>query len=72
MPIMDGVAATRTIRTDTAFRDKARVPIIAMTAYAMAGDKEKCLAAGMDDYLTKPVMPDVLFAAIKRLVRPKA
>ena len=72
MPIMDGVAATRTIRTDTAFRDKARVPIIAMTAYAMAGDKEKFLDAGMNDYVSKPVDMDELERAIERVLRTPA
>jgi PAS domain S-box-containing protein len=68
MPIMDGVAATRAIRTDAAFRDKAKVPIIAMTAYAMAGDKEKFLDAGMNDYVSKPVDMDELERAIERVL----
>jgi len=53
MPVMDGVEATKLIRTSGS--DHAKIPIIAMTAYAMAGDKEKFLAAGMDYYLAKPV-----------------
>ena len=52
---MDGVEATRRIRQSTSLGSKKDVPIIAMTSYAMAGDREKFLAAGMDGYLSKPV-----------------
>jgi PAS domain S-box-containing protein len=63
MPELDGLQATRQIR---AAEDARRVPIIAMTALAMPGDREACLAAGMDDYVSKPVRLPALEAAIRR------
>jgi len=63
MPIMDGYACTEKIREMESGRK--RTPIIAMTAHAMQGDKEKCMAAGMDDYLSKPIDFDVLFRMIE-------
>ncbi len=67
MPEMDGFEATRIIRADERFRD---LPVIAMTAHAMGGQREKCLAGGMDDYITKPVDPDELHAALDRWIKP--
>jgi len=66
MPIMDGVEATKAIRKSTTRSPKSAVPIIAMTAYAMTGDKEKFLAAGMNDYIAKPVDKDSLLAIIQK------
>ncbi|MBI1793740.1 MAG: response regulator [Chloroflexi bacterium] len=65
MPEMDGFEATRRIRAWEQ-ENSQHVPIIAMTAHAMAGDRERCLEAGMDDYITKPLEPRALFNAIDR------
>jgi CheY-like chemotaxis protein len=69
MPQMDGLAATQAIRKAEADRGGGgHVPIIAMTANAMAGDRETCINAGMDGYVTKPVKRDVLFAEVARVM----
>jgi CheY-like chemotaxis protein/HPt (histidine-containing phosphotransfer) domain-containing protein len=65
MPEMDGLEATRQIRVWEQNRGR-HIPIIAMTAHAMQGDRERCLEAGMDDYVSKPLEPKVLFSALDR------
>ncbi len=66
MPEMDGFEATRLIRDGAAGAGRASVPIIAMTARAMQGDRERCLGAGMNDYVSKPVDPAALAKALER------
>jgi CheY-like chemotaxis protein/HPt (histidine-containing phosphotransfer) domain-containing protein len=68
MPVMDGYTAAREIRKADRFRD---LPIIAMTAHAMAGDARKSLDAGMQDHVTKPIDPQRLLAVIERWVPPQ-
>ncbi|WP_162241778.1 response regulator [Pseudorhodoferax sp. Leaf267] len=68
MPIMDGVTATRALRADP--RHSA-MPILAMTANAMLVDRERCLQAGMQDFVSKPIEPDALWQALARWVRPR-
>jgi signal transduction histidine kinase/ActR/RegA family two-component response regulator len=65
MPILDGFGATQAIR-EAEMQTGRRTPIIALTAHAMEGYREKCLGADMDDYLTKPLQPKVLRAALER------
>jgi PAS domain S-box-containing protein len=64
MPVMDGFEATRRIRNGEAGEHNCLLPVIAMTAHAFTQDKDHCLAAGMDDYLTKPVQSAVLARAV--------
>lgn len=71
MPVMDGVEATKAIREASNLGKKSSIPIVAMTAYAMTGDKESFLAAGMDDYISKPVDKQALVELIKRVLRMK-
>ncbi len=68
MPEMDGHAATKAIRKSEA--DYADIPIIAMTAHAMAGDREKSLKSGMNDHITKPIDPDQLFSTLLKWIEP--
>ena len=74
MPVMGGIEATQAIRAHEARRswaiqeDWRPVPIIAMTAHAMEGDRQRCLDAGMDDYVSKPITTDSLFSAIARVL----
>ena len=67
MPVMDGVTATLEIRKLAQFKD---LPIIAMTANAMQQDRERCLQAGMNDFIAKPIEPDQLWSMLSRWVRP--
>ena len=72
MPEMDGYAATRAIRDPSSDVRAHGIPIIAMTANAMEGDREKCLEAGMDDYTSKPVNAKTLAEALERWIGPAA
>ena len=67
MPVMDGYQATREIRTTISSNE---LPIIAMTANAMAGDREQCLEAGMNDHIAKPINPDEMFNTLVKWVKP--
>jgi two-component system sensor histidine kinase/response regulator len=64
MPELDGYEAARLIRTV----NQVRVPIIALTAQAFPGDRERCLAAGMDDYVSKPINAAQLIATVRRWI----
>ena len=68
MPVMGGIEATRAIRAHEAAKALPRQPIVAMTANAMQGDREMCLDAGMDDYLSKPIKKVELEATLRRFV----
>ncbi len=68
MPIMDGLQATRAIRGELKMAD---LPIVAMTAHAMHGDREKCIDAGMNDYVPKPIDRKELFAALRKNIKSR-
>jgi PAS domain S-box-containing protein len=70
MPEMDGYEATRQLRRQE-YGTGRHLPVIAMTAAAMQGDREACLEAGMDDYITKPVRPDNIAETLERWIRPE-
>lgn len=67
MPELDGLDATKSIREWEAISHRQRLPIVAMTAHALAGDRERCLAVGMDDYISKPIRSELLFQAIESI-----
>jgi CheY-like chemotaxis protein len=69
MPVMDGLAATRGIRSGVGHVRNSAITIIAMTANAMEGDRELCLAAGMNDYLTKPIQPAQVIEVIQKWMK---
>jgi len=69
MPVMDGIEATGAIR---ALPGRAELPIIAMTANATARDRERCLGAGMNDHLSKPIEPNLLWRTLLRWIKPQA
>lgn len=65
LPVLDGWEATRRLKEDPELKS---IPVVAITAHAMGGDREKALAAGCDDYLTKPITPGPLREIVKRLL----
>lgn len=69
LPVMDGWEATRKLKAEDATRG---IPVIALTAHAMSGDRDKAIEAGCDDYDTKPVEFDRLLAKIEALLAPRA
>ncbi|WP_137168962.1 response regulator [Marinomonas sp. FW-1] len=68
MPVMDGYTATRIIRQDAKYRD---LPIISMTANALAGDKEKVIESGMNDHISKPIQVNAMFETLTKWIKPK-
>jgi len=69
MPVMDGLTATKLIRADNRF---SKLPILALTAHAMSGDRQRSLDAGLDDHITKPIDPNRLLAALNRWMPKKS
>jgi CheY-like chemotaxis protein len=72
MPELDGYEATRRLRGAAGAVRNPDVPVIALTAHALATDRSKCLDAGMTDYLTKPINPNHLHQCLARVMRPRA
>jgi CheY-like chemotaxis protein len=73
MPVMDGYEATRAVRVweqDSAAATRRRLPVVALTANALVGDRERCAAAGMDGYLSKPITRDALSALLRQWLTP--
>ena len=68
MPVMDGLTATREIRKEERFKD---LPVVAMTANAMQGDRDRCMAAGMNDHVAKPIEPEDLWKALLKWIKPR-
>lgn len=69
LPGMDGHAVARALKADAILK---AIPIVAVTSYAMAGDREKCLAAGAEGYIEKPINPDTFVGEIERYLKPAA
>src|SRR5690606_31765724 len=69
MPVMDGLTATRLLRQNPAW---ARLPVLAMTANAMSADRDRCLEAGMNGHIAKPIDPDELFGQLLRWIPARA
>ncbi len=67
LPGMDGHAVARALKADPYLR---AIPIVAVTSYAMAGDREKCIAAGAEGYIEKPINPDSFVAEVEQFLRP--
>jgi CheY-like chemotaxis protein len=68
MPVMDGVMATQEIRKDSKFKE---LPVVAMTANSMQSDRDRCMAAGMNDHVAKPIEPEDLWKALLKWIKPK-
>jgi PAS domain S-box-containing protein len=68
MPIMDGYQTTRSLRN---IESCQHLPVIAMTANAMSNDRSKCLQAGMDDFISKPILPEILYATLLKWIKPR-
>ena len=71
MPVMDGLEATKAIRQREEKLNQNRLTIIAMTAHAMGGDRESCIAVGMDDYISKPIKRNILAQVFERFQKAK-